>query len=190
MADKEYWGQGTWSDDRLVGYPEVKLRHPMVGEDVGFLGAYFNDAGVNPMHDDFFDPFSEEAPAVLGVARDEAPDFAVSLHSRMPAPGILRPSYVPLEVQEEVRALAVRYKHALEAKGLPTSPLPPVRPDQGDPPPYFNLVSALYHSGGVTAFTHENTHGAAGYVELTLEQIIDVELTLYESMLRHALEGR
>jgi hypothetical protein len=190
LADKEFWGQGTWSDDTLVGYPEVKLQHPMVGDNVGFLGAYFNDAGVNPMHDEFFAPFSAEAPAILEVARQEAPDLAVSLHARRTAPGILRPSFVPLEVQESVRSLAERYNAALERQGLPTSPVPPVGPDAATG--FFNLVSALYHVSGAVAFTHEDTHGLHGgdSTPMTMEQNVDVELTLYASMLHHALQNR
>jgi hypothetical protein len=187
FAEKEFWGQGTWANDELVGYPAVKLQHPMVGENVGHLGSYFNDAGVNPMHDEFFRPLSAEAPAILNLAREEAPDLAVSLHSRKTEPGILRPSYVPIEVQESVRQLAVMNNAALEGKGLPTSPLPAVRPDSGTPAPYLNLVSALYHVSGATSFTHENSHGLEGYTAVTPQQQVEVELTLYESMLRHAL---
>lgn len=188
LADKEFWGQGTWADGTLAGYPAVKLRHPMVGDSVGHLGSYFNDAGVNPMHEEFFQPFSTEAPAILDLARAEAPDLAVSQHSHKTAPAIIRPTYVPWEVQEEVARLAVRYNDILQARGLPSSPPPEVQPEQGDPPPYFNLVSALYHVSGTTPFTHENVHGLKGYVELPLARIIDVELALYEAMLRHVLD--
>ena len=45
----------------------------MVG-DVGILGAYFNDDGVNPMHDDFFLPMASETEAILRLAREEARD--------------------------------------------------------------------------------------------------------------------
>lgn len=190
LSDKEFWGQGTWADGTLVGYPAAKLQHPMVGENVGHLGSYFNDAGVNPMHDEFFRPFSTEAPAILNVAREEAPDLAVSLHSHKTAPGIVRPSYVPLEVQESVLELSRRYNGMLEAKGLPTNPVFSVRPESGQPTPYFNLVSALYHVSGTASFTHEDTHGLTGYTELSLEDNIDAELTLYEAMLRHVLEKK
>ena len=80
-ADLRFWGQGTWADGSLVGWPAAKRRHPMTGDDVGHLGAYFDDAGVNPMHDEFFDPMGPSAPAILEVSRREAPDVAVSLHS-------------------------------------------------------------------------------------------------------------
>ncbi len=79
LEDLQFWGQGTWSDDTFCGWPESKRRHPMAGDDVGFLGCYFNDKGINPMHDEFFAPMGPEAPAILKVAREEGPDLAVSL---------------------------------------------------------------------------------------------------------------
>ncbi|HZN57314.1 MAG TPA: M14 family zinc carboxypeptidase, partial [Planctomycetota bacterium] len=63
-------GQGTRKDGTLWGWPGVKARHPMKG-DVGILGAYFNDDGINLMHDDFFSPMAEETKALLRVAREE-----------------------------------------------------------------------------------------------------------------------
>ncbi|MHC4208035.1 MAG: MGH1-like glycoside hydrolase domain-containing protein, partial [Planctomycetota bacterium] len=56
LSDLRFWGQGTWSDDTFCGWPQSKRQHPMAGDNVGFLGCYFNDKGINPMHDEFFDP--------------------------------------------------------------------------------------------------------------------------------------
>ncbi len=47
------YGQGTRKDGSLYGWPGAKAVHPMKG-DVKILGAYFNDDGINPMHDDCF----------------------------------------------------------------------------------------------------------------------------------------
>ena len=60
--DLRFWGQGTWKDGTLCDWPACKRQHPMAGENIGFLGCYFNDAGINPMHDEFFAPMSPEAP--------------------------------------------------------------------------------------------------------------------------------
>lgn len=73
------YGQGTRKDGSLYGWPGAKAVHPMRG-DVGILGAYFNDDGINPMHDEFFAPMAEETKAIVQVARQEAPDITVSLH--------------------------------------------------------------------------------------------------------------
>ena len=56
VDDVRYWGQGTYTDDTFCGWPGCKRQHPMLGDNVRFLGCYFNDAGVNPMHDEFFAP--------------------------------------------------------------------------------------------------------------------------------------
>ena len=57
------YGQGTRKDGTLWGWPGAKALHPMIG-DVGILGAYFNDDGINMMHDDFFDPMADETKAI------------------------------------------------------------------------------------------------------------------------------
>ena len=188
LADLEFWGQGTQCDDSRFGYPDAKKRHPMT-DDVGFLGCYFDDAGINPMHDEFFDPMGPEAPAILDIARREAPDITVSLHSHGYPPGLLRPKYVPLEVQSDVRELHRAYNAALAERDIPRYDPADVASESGSPPPYFNLASALYHVSGTIGFIHESAHGLAdGYTgEITHTEILDAQIALYEIMLRRAL---
>ena len=187
--DLRFWGQGTWSDDTFCGWPESKRQHPMTGANVGFLGCYFNDRGVNPMHDEFFDPLGPEAPAILKVAREAAPDLAVSLHSHESQPALLRPAHVPLEVQEAVRQLAQRCYELLAQRGLPhDQPFTPA-PESGRHATAFNLTSALYHVSGASAFTFECPHGLAdeSSCPVSLEQILDIQLAVYEAMLSESL---
>ena len=192
LQDVQFWGQGTWNDDTLCGWPGVKRVHPMVGSRVGFLGCYFNDAGVNPMHDEFFAPMSSEASAILRVAREEAPDCAVSLHSHDYAPEVLRPAYLPLEVQEQISRLAERYSKRLASLGLPNKAPFKTKPDGGNPPPAFNLTSALYHISGAVAFTFECPHSLREErsCRVTPDQILDIQLALYESVMEHVLESK
>ena len=164
----------------------------MEGDNTGFLGCYFNDEGINPMHDEFLAPMGPEAPAILKVARDEGPDLATSLHSHEAAPAVLRPSYVTTEVQEDVRALAEEYYALLKARELPHGGPPAVQPEGGKRPAPFNLTSAIYHISGATVFTFESPHGIISEkaCRVSLEQIIDIQLTLYEAMMRHGLNGK
>jgi hypothetical protein len=190
--DLRFWGQGTWSDDTFCGWPESKRQHPMAGANVGFLGCYFNDEGVNPMHDEFFVPMGPEAPAVLKLAQTTAPDLAVSLHSHESAPALLRPAHVPLESQETVRELAERCYALLEQRGLPDGqPFKP-QPEGGRHPASFNLTSALHHVSGADSFTFECPHGLVdeSSCAVTLDQVLDIQLTLYESVMRFALERK
>jgi hypothetical protein len=192
LHEFQFWGQGTSSDHTIAVWPISKRRHPRVGPKVGWLGCYFNNDGINPMHDEFFAPMGPEAPAILAVAMREGPDVAVSLHSHGSPPAVLRPAYVPMEMQEQVRALAQQHNALLAERNLPHGGLFEVKPESGIPPSPFNLTSALYHISGAMAFTHECPHGTVGegMCNVNFDQILDIQLTLYEVMIRTALEGR
>lgn len=188
--DVRFWGQGTWKDDTLCGWPGCKRQHPMTGDNIGFLGCYFNDAGINPMHDEFFAPMGPEAPAILKVAREEGPDLAVSLHGHASPPALLRPAYVPAEVQADIRSLAEKCYALLTQRDLPHAKPFAVSPEGGKNPSPFNLTSALHHISGAGSFTFECPHGLQGACPVTLEQILDIQLTLYEAMLQHELDKK
>jgi len=191
-ADLRFWGQGTWSDGSECGWPQCKRLHPMVGERVGFLGCYFDDAGVNPMHDEFTAPLGPEAPAILRVAREEGPDLAVSLHSHEASPALLRTAFAPLEMQAKVRSLAEEYYALLVQRGLPHGGLFTPQAEDKEHSASLNLVSALHHVSGATSFTFECPHGLSDEksCHVDLEQTLDIQLALYEAMLRCALGSR
>jgi hypothetical protein len=192
MDQFQFWGMGTWADDTIAVWPKSKRQHPRVGREIGWMGCYFNDSGINPMHDEFFAPMGPEAPAILRTAIDEGPDLAVSLHSHGSKPAALRPAYVPLEIQAEVRRLAERLNAVLSERDLPHGGLFDPKPESGDPPKPFNLVSALYHASGATSFTFECPHGIADekMCQVSFDEILDIQLALYEAMIRHALEQK
>ena len=192
LADVRFWGQGTWKDNSFCGWPESKRQHPMQGSNVGFLGCYFNDEGINPMHDEFFQPMGPEAPAILSLAREEGPDLAVSLHSHSSKPALLKPAYVTMESQEDVRQLAEQTYALLKARGLPFGTVFEAKAEGGDHPAPFNLTSALYHISGASSFTFECPHGLnrPQACQVTCNEILDIQLTLYEAMMRHALKQK
>jgi hypothetical protein len=185
----QFWGMGTWSDDSIAYWPTSKRQHPRTGPEIGFLGCYFNDIGINPMHDEFLAPMSTEAPAILEVAHDEGPDLAVSLHSHQSAPALLRPAYVPIEVQEQVIELSKQCYALYDQCDLPHGKPFSSKPEGGLHPSPFNLTSAIYHISGATAFTFECPHGIADAkaCQVTPGQILDIQLSLYEAMMRFAL---
>jgi len=192
VDDLRFWGQGTWADGTFCDWPGVKRLHPMRGAETGFIGCYFDDAGVNPMHDEFFAPLGPEAPAILRLSIDEAPDLAVSLHSHESPPAVLRPAYLPREGQEAARRLAVRLNDRLRKTGLPEGSVFDVEDEGGSIPGSFNLTSALYHASGAVSFTFECPHGLSNEssCRATMEQILDIQLSLYEEMMRSALEAK
>ena len=188
--DVRFWGQGTWKDDTFCDWPQCKRLHPMVGANVGFLGCYFNDAGINPMHDEFFAPMGPESAAFLKIARDEGPDLIVSLHSHESKPAVLRPAYIPAEAQQDIRSLAQACYALLEKQALPHAEPFEVASEGGKHPASFNLTSALYHISGAGSFTFECPHGITGNCQVTCEQILDIQLTLYEAMLQHEIDKK
>jgi len=188
--DLRFWGQGTWKDDTMCDWPACKRQHPMVGDNVGFLGCYFNNSGINPMHDEFFSPMGPEAPALLKITRDEGPDLVVSLHSHESKPALLRPAYLPAEVQQDIQSMARECYALLGKRDLPHDEPFKVSLESGKNPSSFNLTSALYHVSGAGSFTFECPHGIRGACQVTPEQILDIQLTLYEAMLQHEINKK
>jgi Zinc carboxypeptidase len=185
-------GMGARPDGTDYVWLFVKRFHPMRGAVVGTLGAYFNDDGVNLMHDEWFQPMAEETRAFLRLAREEAPDFIVSLHSHESSPSIEPTSYVPRTAKETIRAFADRVYARYRAAGLPTREAgPDVQADGGSfPPPSFNLASALHHTCGGVVFIHECTAGVRyqSAPEVTHDQILDLEMVLFDELLQFAVE--
>jgi hypothetical protein len=185
-------GMGTTPEGANYKYPKVKRFHPMRGPVVGSLGAYFNDAGVNLMHDEWFDPMARETTAFLKLAREEAPDFIVSLHSHASAPSVEQTAYATLAVKETIRTFADRLYARYRAAGLPNRKAAgEPKPDGAVfPPPSFNLASAFHHVCGAAAFVHECMVGVADkpYPPLTHDQLLDMEMLLFDELFRFARE--
>jgi hypothetical protein len=162
-----------------------------VGPEVGYLGCYFNDAGINPMHDEFFAPMGTEAAAILRVAQRWGPDMAVSLHSCGHPPGFGRPEFAPVEVQDAVRVMGTRFYERITAQEMPcqkaewtSGGYTLAKHD------FVNLTSAIHHTSGATAFSFESAHGTKGECEIYWDKLLEIQMTLYELMLETALERK
>jgi hypothetical protein len=103
---------------------------------------------------------------------------------------VLRPAYVTTEIQEDIRSLAKECYTLLAARELPHGGLFEARPEGGERPSPFNLTSALYHISGAGAFTFECPHGVQTGCQVTLDEILDIQLTLYEAMLQHEINKK
>ena len=189
------YGQGTRTDGSSWGWPMAKSLHPMQGN-VGILGAYFNDEGINMMHDDWFAPMAEESKALLDLAREEAPHMTVSLHSHHHKPRILPAHYVPWFMKLRIDSLTRQVNQRYADLGLPSIPQdwfsPPGVEDETYPPrTSFNLIPALHHVSGTMAFTFECSHGTLMGEDtepmVSHEDIVDIQLNLYDVMLDYAL---
>lgn len=81
------------------------------------------------MHDEFFAPMAAETKALRRLARDEAPDFLLNLHSHGVRPEILATAYVPRCCKEIQARFAERLQKRYRAAGLPSGKPPAVRED-------------------------------------------------------------
>lgn len=192
------YGQGTRKDGSLYGWPKAKSVHPMQG-DVAILGAYFNDDGINMMHDDFFSPMATETEAILKIARTEVPDITVSLHSHANFPRILQTNYVPWFMKKRIFDLSRKLNNRFEQEGLAFTPKewitePSVEDKDFPPRSSFNLNSALHHQSGTMAFTFECSLGTIDEVNekpmVTHADILDIQLKMYEEIFDTVLQNK
>jgi hypothetical protein len=183
---------GVRPDGANYRWPDVKRVHPMRPAYYRSLGAYFNDDGINLMHDDWFLPRAVETRALLQLARDEAPDFIVSLHSHASNPSLEPIAYVPRTVKETVKELADRVYRRYAGLGLPHRTAGPEPKEDGVtfPPPSFNLVSALHHVCGGVAFVYESCNGVRTkpYPQVNHDQLLNLQLLFYDELFRYAVE--
>ena len=185
-------GMGTHPDGTNFTWPHVKRIHPMRGEAVGKLGAYWNDDGVNLMHDDWFAPMAAETKAFFQLAREEAPDFIVSLHSHGSDPSIEPTAYASRTMKETLKELGDRIQKRYADAGLPHRAGGPKVDEDGAkfPPPSFNLTSALHHACGAVSFVHETCIGVktAPFPQVSHDQLLDIQMLLYDELFKFAVE--
>jgi len=80
--EQEKYRHGLYPDGSPIGWPACKVPHPRDPAEHAFLGGYFNNAGVNPLHGVFLPPdIAPETHAALALALKETPDCVLDLHS-------------------------------------------------------------------------------------------------------------
>ncbi len=184
-------GQGTRADGSLYGWPGCKAVHPMEG-DVGFLGGYFDDNGVNLMHDNWASCMSRTSEALLSLTHEEGPDMLFNLHSHRQPPAVLALSYAPMTVKRSLQRYAEFLYAGYEAAGLAHGRVPEPKVDgEEEPPPTFNLTSMFYHVGASLPLTHEGPHGLIhDEYQPSHEEILTIYHTLFERSAAYLVERR
>ena len=185
-----YYGQGTWKDGSLCGWPQCKMVHP-IKDAAGHLGAYFNDDGVNLIHDNFFAPMAEETRALMKLIDEEAPECVVGLHGGSNSTNeLLQPDYVPLYIKEGVYNLACATAALEEAHGYKTKVNPVKDTVPGFPPPSFNLTTAIYHICGAVTSTYESNEGLCEKNAFGAEEILIRHYCLFAAMFNCGWEAK
>ena len=192
LDELRYYNQGTWKDGSLCGYPECKKVHP-IKDACEFLGAYFNDDGVNLMHDDFFRTKSSENDFLFDVVDKYCPDFTILLHGGTnTSPLIFKPTYSPTPVKERLRVFENNLKLRYEHEGMRYCITPMDGGENNEAPASFNLPSALYQLCGEPCITYESNQGLTDDVGrgMTHEEIYKGHIILFEEAIKFIEERR
>ena len=182
-----YYAQGTWKDGSLANWPHCKKVHP-IKEASDFLGSYFDDNGINLMHDDFFNPWSETTKFIMDILDKYVPDVTCLLHGGSCAKQlILGPTFVPYYYREEVHKLMLRLSERCKRNGLDFEerPLGVIEDDKS----VFNAVSAYTAKCGTICFTYESNQGIGGEsLCYTPDVIYKHHMLLFEECFEYAKE--
>ena len=184
--DLRYWGQGTWKDGSLCGWPECKKIHPILNE-VDFLGGYYNDDGVNLMHDDFFSPKAEETKALLELCDAERADIVIHLHGGGDSKGnLMQTSYMSDPAKAIVEKLAKACYEQGKNEGLEFVGDHAYSLDDGPVPGAFNLASAVHHKCGAVSFVYEGNECIIDEPgpKLTHGQVTRMHMIVFEEALK------
>lgn len=191
MAGRSYedlrrYNQGTWKDGSLCEWPDCKKVHP-IKDYVDYLGGYYNDDGINLMHDNFFAPMAKETKALFELFDKYAPDFSALLHGGANCTNvILRLDYATEKINNQLAELADRIYDKCMKCGLPFRKYEAQHEKSFEKNPY-NLASALMHSCGAPCIVYETNQGLGyGDVRLNYDEIYNEHLILFEEMFESA----
>lgn len=175
-------GQGTWKNGELCGWPDCKRTHP-IKEAAGYLGAYFNDDGVNLFQDSFMAPMAQETRALMKLVDEEAPECVIGLHGGSNSSNEFLPAdYAPQYIREAVYRMALDNARLQQSRGLRYH-VQEIKGIEGYPPPPFNLSNAIHHVCGAVSATYESNEGLEAPNKFTAEEILIHHYCLFESLL-------
>jgi len=156
-----YYSQGTWKDGSLCLYPGCKEIHPLK-EHCDFLGGYFNDDGVNIVHDNFFFTMAEETKALLKLADEYVPDITLHLHGGGNGQNcFFLFDYIPKVVKDRIAELSHHVAKAMDEAGIGEQyyDRPVVGNEDKKKAPSFNIQSAWTALCGEQCIVYESNQG-------------------------------
>lgn len=185
VDDLYYYGQGLLKDGQILRWPECKRMQPIPLGQMEFLGGYYNDAGVNIQHDDFFGRPAPETRALMDLATAEIPDCVMTLHSCGSGPFFIAPeNYLSPACQFHQVQVAALVADRHRRDGL--------RPGGGTRTALqggFYFHTALHHHTGALPLLFEFPHGLE-MKPFTFDEILDVGLSLFEEVMRYGANCR
>lgn len=173
--------QGIWNSGEHCEWPDVKAVHPILGK-VQKLGGYFNDDGVNLVHDNFVNPMAEETRALLKTVGEIAPDIIVDMHGHGGTGGghLIPSTHQCTQCYESCYEFSIRWAENMLAKGYPAFPFK-LETDRLKTP-RFNLQDAMHVTCGAMVMVYESDQGVL-YKEGDTEKLSKRHEIIYDKHL-------
>ncbi|MCD6508518.1 hypothetical protein J7M22_18100 [Candidatus Poribacteria bacterium] len=179
-AEREKYRHGLYLDGSPIGWPACKVPHPRDPMQHAFLGGYFNDAGVNPLHGVFLPPeIAPETHAALALALEETPDCVLDLHSCGSGPFFIVGDVALPESYNRRQYYIDGFCRRLLQERLGIHRPWMVQGKEGA----LTLNSTYYHLCGALPLIFEGAHGAHEGNRYTHGQIVDMYLTIFEGLM-------
>ena len=183
VDDLYYYGQGVLENGEILRWPDCKRLQPVPVETMQSVGGYYNDAGVNIQHDDFFAPsVAPETRALIDLVRDETPDCFLTLHSCANGPFLIAPeNHINARCQFHQVQLGALIGDRHRRDGLRPGAGARVEPRGG-----FYLHTALHYTSGALPLLFELPHGLE-IKPFSFGEILDTGLSLFEEVMRYGV---
>jgi hypothetical protein len=176
--------QGVLKDGTPLRYPEVKKYFPIPIERVSWLGAYYNDAGVNLQYDFCTVRRQPETTAWMEYYLAERPDGILVSHCNAGTMIDTPEYYTPPGHQHLVNRLGGAVRARLLREGFAIGRLSwGMLPGMGKP--FLSQIGAIYHVCGGTPFLCEFPVGTKEY-PFSLDAMLDIGLLTFEEVLAFA----
>ena len=188
-----------WSEEQMEKYrhgldatgqpngwmPGCFTPHPRPANFDGFLGSYFNDAGVNPSHGIFLDrAISPEAHALADLAEAETADCFLDLHSCSAGPFFISENrYIPPEMAARQAHFDGAWRWAMRQRHLP-APTWTTRSSRQ----VMGLEEYIYHRSGTLPLLFEGGSGERYSGPHIHRQIIETYMTLFTTVFQIGAE--
>ncbi len=178
--------QGIWLTGEDCEWPEVKRIHP-VKDSVQKLGGYFNDAGINLMHDSFTNPMANETKVLMRTVEEIAPDLILNMHGHggMGGGHLIASTHQFTKCYNNCFEFSIRLTENMLKKGYPCEPIRPLQDRLISA--RFNLDDALHITCGAMVITYESDQGVLLNdgdelrLEARHEKIYEKHLILYRT---------
>jgi hypothetical protein len=176
---QEKYRHGLNAEGGYITWPACKIPHPRNPKEDSFLGGYFNDAGVNPLHGIFLDrSTAPESHGLAELAAREVPDCFIDLHSCTSGPFfIIMCEFIPNRMVPRQSHYQGAWRTKMRGAGLPVN-LGTSLSQQGD----FHLDHYICQQCGAQPLLFEGGAGERYEGDNIHRQIIETYMLLFETL--------